>query len=296
MIHEHFPPKYGTHSWHEQRATLKISDRARKASKRAKEINHETGITWKGGDIQELKEKGIQLLNPVISKKKAEEMYEYFSSKRMNDFYGTHQSFTLENKPDFVKMARTDTKTNILCPYVIDLMTDVDLISKASEYLNAPATLNCVFPLWSFKEAVPCPINMQLFHRDADDYKFVKLFVLLTDTDMGNGEQVYVVESHAREDLPNDMYDIKRYSDEAVLGLFEEKNIKNIYGKAGTSWLADTHGIHRGTVPTKANRLLLQLQYTLDPTPIFNYKQFRYSKWNELSDLARYSTRMYLRS
>ena len=213
----------------------------------------------------------------------------------MTDFYGQHETFSLEKRPKHVKMARADTETNILCPHMVDLITNDKIISIASEYLSAPATLNCIFPLWSFKENDPSPINMQLFHRDADDYKFVKLFILLTDTEIGNGQQIYVKKSHKRADLPFEMYQIKRYSKEKVSEYFKKEDIIDIYGNSGTCWLADTYGIHRGTVPTKTNRLLLQLQYTLDPTPIFNYKQFEYSKWDEISELAKYSTRMYLR-
>ena len=118
---------------------------------------------------------------------------------------------------------------------------------------------------------------------------------MLTDTEDGNGEQVYIKGSHKNKDLPEEMYNITRYPDTIVERLFTEKEHVKIFGNAGKCWLADTHGIHKGTVPTKSNRLLLQLQYTLDPTPIFNYRPFRYSKWEQQSDLVKYSTRMYLR-
>ena len=296
MICEHYPVKPATLEWAKQRKTLSIDKRQLQADNRAKSICETADIEWQKSDVNALNKDGYQEIQPILSEDKISEMYEYFSNKQMSDFYGQHEVFSLENRPDSVKMARTDTKTNILCPYMIDLMTSDKLISIASEYLSAPATLNCIFPLWSFKESQPSPINMQLFHRDADDYKFVKLFILLTDTEDGNGEQVYVRGSHSRKDLPSEMYQIRRYSNEEVQKYFSEQEITKIYGTAGKCWLANTHGIHRGTVPTKTNRLLLQLQYTLDPTPIFNYKQYRYSRWDELSDLVKYSTRMYLRS
>ena len=295
MINEHYPLKPATQEWVKQRTTISIKDRQSEASKRSESICKETGIKWSFSNVDQLKENGFQLIDPVLTEEEIEDMSIYFRSKKMTNFYGIHESFTLEQKPNHVKMARTDTKTNLLCPHMIDLITNDKIISMASEYLSAPATLNCVFPLWSFKEANPKPINMQLYHRDADDYKFVKLFILLTDTENGNGEQVYVKKSHRKESLPIEMYKIERYSDKKIEESFPEDEVIKIYGKAGKCWLADTYGIHKGTVPTKTNRLLLQLQYTLDPTPIFNYKQFRYSKWDELSNLTKHSVRMYLR-
>ena len=295
MICEHYPVRPGTIEWDKQRSTIGIQARDSQAAIRAGNIRKDTGIEWIKSDVATLNENGYQILDPILSPDKISKMIEYFSTKSMTNFYGRHESFTLENRPNHVKMARTDTKTNILCPFVIDLMTSDSIISLVSEYLTAPATLNCIFPLWSFKEETPNPINMQLFHRDADDYKFVKLFILLTDTGDGNGEQVYIKGSHKNEDLPKEMYNITRYPDAIVDNLFTKQEHIKIFGNAGKCWLADTHGIHKGTVPTKSNRLLLQLQYTLDPTPIFNYRPFRYSKWEEQSDLVKYSTRMYLR-
>ncbi len=293
MFCEHFPVKPGNSYWFKQRNTVSFHDRKAAAQNRAKEIREQTGLTWDTFDASDIISKGYQCIEPLLTTKQTNEIKEYFENKDMYDFYGTHEKFTLKNVPQYVKMARTSTKTNLQCPHVIDLITSRNVVSMASEYLQSPATLNCIFPLWSFKSSLP--INMQLFHRDADDYKFVKIFILLSDTTERNGEQVYINGSHSDDKLPKEMYNITRYSDEKIKQCFQKEQITSIYGKAGKCWLADTYGIHRGTPPTKTNRLLLQLQYTLDPTPIFNYKPFRYSKWDELSDIVKYSTRMYLR-
>ena len=252
MICEHYPVKPPTIEWNKQRSTIGIQARKSQADARAKTIRDTINIKWSNSNVTALNEDGYQLIEPLLPPDKISEMLEYFKTKRMTNFYGRHEAFTLDNKPEHVKMARTDTKTNILCPFVIDLMTSDSIVSLASEYLNAPATLNCIFPLWSFKEETPNPINMQLFHRDADDYKFVKLFILLTDTEDGNGEQVYIKGSHKNKDLPEEMYNITRYPDTIVEKLFTENEHVKIFGKAGKCWLADTHGIHKGTVPPRS--------------------------------------------
>jgi len=45
-----------------------------------------------------------------------------------------------------------------------------------------------------------------------------------------------------------------------------------IAGPPGTSFVADTYGIHKGLVPTARPRLVLQAQYSLLPIYAFHYE------------------------
>lgn len=283
-----------TDQWNKQRKTLSLHKRQKESSLISKEINFKNQIDF---DIKcdELKENGVMQVENFISKKQAKEMYNYFMTKKCYDFYGIHQSFNLDNVPNHVKLGRHTIKDNLLCPNMIDLITNEKLTKIASSYLGCPATLSLVLPMWSFPQVIEQPINMQLYHRDADDYKFVKFFILLSDVEIGEGEQVYIKGSHIKDDLPKNMYEIVRYTSEQVYEHFEHEQAKTIFGESGTSWFADTYGIHRGTVPKSKNRLILQLQFTYADVPIFNYNSYRYSKWKELSDLIKYSTRLYIR-
>ena len=222
-------------------------------------------------------------------------MYDYFVSRPCYDFYGTHQSFDLNTPPHGVKLGRHSIKDNLACPGLIDVITNEKLIKTASNFLNAPATLSLVLPMWSFPYQSKAPINMQLFHRDADDYKFVKFFMYLSDVEQGEGEQVYIQGTNEDPSLPPSLYAINRYPDADIESALPDREKKVIVGKAGTSWFADTYGIHRGTVPSTKKRLLLQLQFSYNPVPIFNYRSYRFKRWDNLSDLVKYSTRLYLK-
>lgn len=286
--------KFPTPEWNEQRATLDLATRQSSSAKTCDRLMTEHKFDF-NMDCEELRKDGVMTIDDVLDQDQSRNMYEYFLTKPCYDFYGSHQKFDLSTVPKNIKLGRHTIRDNLLCPNVIELITNERLAKVASSYLGCPATLSLVLPMWSFPQGENEPINMQLFHRDADDYKFVKFFVLLSDVELGEGEQVYIRRSHTEDDLPKDMFKIVRYPEEQVFKYFSRELTKTISGKSGTSWFADTYGIHRGTVPKTKPRLILQLQYSYNPVPIFNYKSYRYSKWNELSELMKYTTRLYLR-
>jgi hypothetical protein len=293
-VFENWPLRQFTSEFVEQRNCLDINTRKNMSDKISKQLNTDYNFDFHK-DVKELKSTGIMIDESVLSAKEAEDMYDYFAGIRCYDFYGTHESFTAKDVPSHVKLGRHTIKDNLLCPKMIDLITNEDIIKKASSFLNAPATLSLVLPMWSFPYEEKSPINMQLFHRDADDYKFVKFFILLSAVEFGEGEQVYLKGSNVASHLPPELYKIERYPDQVIKNCASEFEKIKVVGKAGTNWFADTYGIHRGTVPSTKPRLLLQLQFSYSPVPIFNYKPYRYSKWNELSDLQKYATRLYLK-
>ena len=289
MWFENWPPKSSTHEWREQRFCLDIETRKERSRSIARDINEKYKIDFHS-DVAELDAKGVMFYKDIPTKG----MYDYFLSKPCYDFYGNHESFEIKNAPNHIKLGRHSIKDTLGCPGMADLITDEEIIKKASTYLGAPATLSLVLPMWSFPYKNKNPINMQLYHRDADDYKFVKFFVYLSDVDLGEGEQVYIEGTNNLKTLPKSMYEIKRYSQSEIDQHLSNQDKMTICGPTGTSWFADTYGIHRGTVPTTKNRLILQLQFTYSPVPIFNYKSYRFKRWQEQSDLVKYATRLYL--
>lgn len=291
---ENWTLKKFTNQFVEQRNCLDINLRKSMSDRISKKLNSEYNFDFHK-DVEELKSTGIMIDKNVLSEKEAKAMYDYFVETKCYDFYGTHESFYLNDVPVHVKLGRHSIKDNLLCPKMIDLITNEEIIKKASSFLNAPATLSLLLPMWSFPHKEKNPINMQLFHRDADDYKFVKFFILLSDVELGEGEQVYLKRSNTANNLPPELYNIERYSDQIIDHYAAEFEKVKVFGKAGANWFADTYGIHRGTVPSTRPRLLLQLQFSYNPVPIFNYKAYRYSKWNSLNELQKYTTRLYLR-
>jgi hypothetical protein len=97
------------------------------------------------------------------------------------------------------------------------------------------------------------------FHRDADAYRFVKVFVYLTDCYEGDGHHEFYCGSHLS--FPISLLEIKRYSNECVASSLKNCRLIRVFGPSGTAVIENTLGFHRGTTPTKNDRLLLTLCY-----------------------------------
>lgn len=163
-------------------------------------------------------------------------------------------------------------------PHLLEAALDPTVLSIVEAYLNATPTLALLSAWWSFpSEVAPQPFP-QNFHRDSDDFRFVTMFIYLTDVGLGAGPHQYIRGSHdparfasvAAEILPDG-----RSSDSYFDGLngMPERNAEyletfaplmfTIVGPAGSAFLGDNYGLHRGLPPTDAPRLLFAVRYGL---------------------------------
>lgn len=291
---EQWPIRPETDSWKEQRITRNPYERKRRAEAIKKFLNEKTNISFENVDIEHLNKKGFSQPQQFISQELAQQMYDFFSKKKCYDFYGKHESFEIANVPEHIKLGRHTIKDNLECPGFIDIMTNENITRTASSYLGAPATLSMAFAMWSFVDPHSAPREMQLFHRDSDDYKFLKFFIFLSETEIGNGQQSFVQSSHIDYSMPSEFYRLGRFSEESIREN-ENNKIVNFTGPPGTGWFVDTYGLHKGSVPRKTNRLMIQLQFTYTPVPLYNYEKTKYSDWDQMSDLVKYSNRLYLK-
>ena len=107
--------------------------------------------------------------------------------------------------------------------------------------------------------------HAHLFHRDVDDYRFIKFFFYLTDVEKGEGAHVCVLGSHSTEPKIKalDPWILRRYSDKEIYDFYEKKNILEICGPAGSGFAENTLCVHKGCTPKTKARLILQFQYAL---------------------------------
>ena len=141
---------------------------------------------------------------------------------------------------------------------ILDKITDPKLLSLVQKYLGCFPTLQS-FNCWWHKKTNKVYSTQQL-HRDFDDYRFLCLFVYLTDIDLNNGPHIFYPRTH--------------------LGL----NLYNptpIVGKAGTAILADTYALHHGAPLVEGQRCLLWWRYCLHKND--TYKYAKYSETDRLS-------------
>ena len=170
-----------------------------------------------------------------------------------------------------------DEQAVVNCPHFLETVLDDRLLGLVGQAMGAVPTLINLSAWWSFAHD-DAPREAQLFHLDLDDHRFFKLFIYLNDVDADGGPHCYVPGSHdiARvEQLIRSRgeraAEIARWykgqlrkSDQEVadnLGLppleFE--------GPAGTMFLVNTFGLHKGVKPRKRDRLLLQATFGCTP-------------------------------
>lgn len=63
----------------------------------------------------------------------------------------------------------------------------------------------------------------------------------------------------------NALTEIRRYQDEEVVDAFGAEKQVRFTGQAGSSFLENTYGMHRGYPPVSKPRLILQVLYSLRP-------------------------------
>ena len=151
-------------------------------------------------------------------------------------------------------------------PAAQDWATDPLMRQLASTYLGLPAVLDLVAMWWTtWADPDERDGNAQMFHADRDRLAFVKFFIYLSDVDCNSGPHVYVPGSHRR--APRRLQSDRRFTDHEVMLTLEggRSHLRapvEIEGPAGTVFVADTRGLHKGKSPTVGDRLVLQSEFS----------------------------------
>lgn len=140
-----------------------------------------------------------------------------------------------------------DMEDVVRAPHVWDLVAS--MMPAVGRYLEAPPRLYSMNAFWtrpSYRAAQP---DIQEFHRDADDLRFLVMFVYGTDVLLDDdGPHRFIPGSHLEaEDFI--------------------RPCTSIYGRAGTVFLADTRGLHMGEKPCRGDRLVLWARWGVSDRP-----------------------------
>lgn len=117
--------------------------------------------------------------------------------------------------------------------------------------------------------------HAQFFHRDIDDFKFLKFFFYLTDVEAGDGGHWIVIDSHRNPPHVRlkDRFVTRRFEDEEINNYYDNSNLIEVIGQAGTGFSEDTLCVHKAATPARNPRLILQLQFGLfDFVPENDYR------------------------
>ncbi|MCO6419196.1 hypothetical protein JYK14_23980 [Siccirubricoccus sp. KC 17139] len=211
-----------------------------------------------------LRRDGIVAMESLVPEAGAKAMAAYFAGQEV---VVAGRTMPLGAVPAGTAVAPYPLATVLACPGLVALINHPAVLRLAAAYLGCAPTLSSLGVRW----ALPAPgggTDIQRFHRDPDDWHSVKLFVYLTEVDAGAGPHVYIRGSHRTAGGLR----ARPFGSGEAEARFGAANVLAVTGPAGTSFMADVHGVHRGAVPTGRPRLMLQAQYSLLPVYAFRYE------------------------
>ena len=113
--------------------------------------------------------------------------------------------------------------------------------------------------------------SAQEYHFDVDFKKFFKIFVYFSDVmEKKYGSHIYIPKTHSNKRIQNII--TSRFSTSEIEKNYLEKKI--FLGEAGTTFVVDTFGIHKGSPVTKGTRLALIIEYGSGHFPFNKYHKY----------------------
>lgn len=148
-------------------------------------------------------------------------------------------------------------------PHMIAVMNNPDILAVAEAYLGCKPVIDNIGAAWAYPGR-DIAKGVQRFHRDFDCSRCFKAFYYLTNIDATSGPHKYVKGSHQDRRLESG----KAQIDDAIIETFGAEAIETITAPAGSWFLEDVYGFHKGQLPVDRPRLLLAIEYNLYPSPL----------------------------
>lgn len=151
------------------------------------------------------------------------------------------------------------------CLAVRKLAADPKLWEIAAKYFDSQPTLACTQLWWTFVNEAPAEGRAQgfyRFHYDLEDYTCVKFMFYLTDVDLTSGPHVCVKGSHQKKKLSHQFSLLRERDDSEIREYYGEDNVVTISDRAGVGFAEDPFCFHKGILPQKRDRLILEFKFT----------------------------------
>lgn len=233
-------------------------------------------------DIERLNKTGVCRLGRLLTDQQLAEIHTHLDDQILLADENPETPFAPADMPGTVNIAGITKDPGLSgCPHLLELSNHPDVLARVAGFLGAPPTVQ-YYTAWRSFSGRKEPRDAQFFHVDRNCYKFLKLFIYLTDVDAGSGPHLYVrgsadigawmrrMEQLQKENptfaraLGEGMNAVRK-SDDVVRAFFGEASFETITGKAGEAFLVNTSGVHKGILPTERDRVLFQVCYSLLP-------------------------------
>lgn len=180
------------------------------------------------------------------------------------DFGEKSDYFSTRNKIDTFHLRAGELLKKI---EIQDLISRPDILSLVTEYFGGAPYLSACVGWWSTSNHVASDSarqNAQMFHFDMDRIKWLKLFFYINNVSEQNGPHIFVEGSHRSGNQPKAIRrkGYQRIPDDEIACFYPPEKVKSIVGPAGTAFLADTRGYHKGLTPVKGERLVFVIEFS----------------------------------
>ena len=239
------------------------------------------------GLVQKLRDDGIAFTPSLLDAAQLDDIRRYALAHKCHDRTRPENGeFDIADPHPLCHTAVYSDEATLNCPHALDTVNHPLVLQAIGDLFGCKPTISNISMWWSLPGHAKAE-HAELFHRDVDDWLFIKLFIYITDVDAGSGPHVFVRGSHNSPKLGK----IARYTDEQVAQEFGQDNVLSLTAPAGTSFLENTYGMHKGQLPSASRRLLLQAQYSLRPISILEYSP---RKAEASTALDSYINRLYV--
>lgn len=163
---------------------------------------------------------GCGILGPVLQPSSVREIHDFLHDKNLVPDSG---------------MAAYPLATILTCPHLLELANRPLILKLAAAHLGCKPTISSIGLRWSYPTLAK-GADVQQFHRDPDDWRFLKFFVYLTDVGPESGPHIFVVTSHRSE---GGMF-ARPYAKSTLEHDYGADKIRTIVGGSGTGFIALT--------------------------------------------------------
>ena len=203
--------------------------------------------------------KNLHIKQKLIEQINIETNQKLFKINRTNDYF----KISDKKENDGIYIARLINPHNEI-KQINKIIFNKNIIDIVRSYLECEPIFLSSQIWWSFpyhdkeKNHSNPPNNEYGFHYDVDDFKFLKLFIYLSDVGDLNGPHVYIKNSGNKSFKE---YLDRRITDEEAHLRYNDR-ITKLTGKSGSCFIEDTSFFHKGTNPLSKNgRCILQILY-----------------------------------
>lgn len=173
--------------------------------------------------------------------------------KNLGDFVNYTRTKQISHIKLVLSLTKASTLKNIILSDFFKNLTK-DYLNSKDFIVNAVCYISN--PLEKKIEESEQSDNAQMFHTDINYNKFFKAFIYLSDVTLSDGPHVFIPGSHKRKQNKHTI--IKRYKDTELKDYL--KPVKFL-GSAGTMFLEDTYGFHKGDTPSQNSRVAIVVEF-----------------------------------